>query len=118
MSFARTSAQTLRLRAAPVARSTVRTRGIRLNSTTAGSGSGPSAGGNPAVAGALAGAGAAIVIGYGAYKYTVSRRNYQLFFFFLKRPLTGSPFDLCNSTGCGQGCTDLHSNQVIRQCCR
>jgi hypothetical protein len=72
MSFARTSTQALRLRAAPAVRSNLRTRGTgyRFNSSNAG----PNAQANmhPAVAGAAAGAGAAVLIGYGAYKYTVS----------------------------------------------
>ena len=72
MSFARTSTQALRLRAAPTVRSNLRTRGTgyRFNSSNAG----PNAQANmhPAVAGAAAGAGAAVLIGYGAYKYTVS----------------------------------------------
>lgn len=70
MSFARTSTQALRLRAAPAVRSNLRTRGTgyRFNSSNAG----PNAQANmhPAVAGAAAGAGAAVLIGYGAYKYT------------------------------------------------
>jgi hypothetical protein len=70
MSLARSSAQTLR-RTAPTLR-TVRPRGTgyRFNSTNAGPNA--QAGAHPAVTGAAAGAAAAVLVGYGAYKYTVS----------------------------------------------
>lgn len=73
MSVARTTTQALRTRVAPTAaRSSLRTRGTGYRFNSSQSGPNVNAGAHPAVTGAAAGAAAALLVGYGAYKYTVS----------------------------------------------
>jgi hypothetical protein len=122
MSVARTTTQALRTRVAPTAaaRSSLRTRGgYRFNSTQSG-GPNVNAGAHPAVTGAAAGAAAALLVGYGAYKYSVSfgagLGGYDL---HLRFPLTFRIlfFNLPTrpSIGNRQGRRDVHHHEIILQ---